>query len=99
MLEELVSYYFVTESKIPRRDYDGYKYRLSGRGKKIADRVRKEFKEKYKSIQSLVTTCNKLCNLEATPLSYATKTHYILNESGHEKMTIDDIRERRIELH
>ena len=97
VLEELVSYYFVDEKKIIGKDYDGYKYRINEEGGNIIERIKKESKDEYREIESLITKCNEVCELEATPLSYAAKVHHTINDTTKD-MNIDYFMKRWKEL-
>ena len=97
VLEELVSYYFVDERKIIGKDYDGYKYRINEEGRNIIECIKKESKDIYDEIESLIKKCNGLCELKTTPLSYAAKIHYILSKNT-EDSNIDNLKKRWKEL-
>ncbi len=91
-LEKLVSYSFVTETKIPGTMYEGYIYRLTTDGQKVIDRIKNETKEEYEKIKELVDTCKVFCGLKTTPLSFASKIFYMLyaHKENHEKLTIKE---------
>lgn len=91
-LEEMVTYSFIDEIKNPGKMYDGYRYRLTDDGQKIADHVKTSFPTLYEQIHSLVRVCKKSCELRTASLSYAAKIYYML-ESKSEKdkrMNYDD---------
>lgn len=91
-LEKLVSYSFVTETKVPGTMYEGYKYKLTTDGQKVIDSIKKEKKEEYEKIKGLVNTCKEFCELKTAPLSFASKMFYMLDahKEDDEKLTIDE---------
>ncbi len=91
-LEKLVSYSFVSETKIPGTLNEGYNYGLTSDGQKVIDGVKNEKKEEYNKIKMLVETCKNFCGLRIAPLSYASKIFYMLDAQSDdsEKLTVDD---------
>lgn len=91
-LEKLVSYSFVTETKVPGTMYGGYNYKLTTDGQKVIDAIKKEKKEEYEEIRDLVNTCKKFCKLKIAPLSFASKIFYMLNahKGDAEALTINE---------
>lgn len=91
-LEKLVSYSFVSETKIPGTMNEGHNYRLTEDGQKVIDAIKNEKKEDYEKIKQLVDTCKEFCDLKIAPLSYASKIFYMLDAQGKdsEKLTTKD---------
>lgn len=91
-LEKMVTYSFIDETKNPGKMYEGYKYRLTADGKKMADRVKDYSPDLCQKINYLVHTCKKSCGLRTAPLSYAAKIYFMLENNAEEKkqMNYDD---------
>ena len=77
-LEKMVSYSFLYETRTPGSMYEGYTYSLTSDGLDIAKKAKETQKDMFEKITEIVTTCKNFCGLKATPLSYASKIHYLL---------------------
>lgn len=66
--------------RISFQDYETYSYRLTEKGIKYAENAQDKYPHEFRQILETVRIC-KSCELKPTPLSYAAKTHYILNNS------------------
>ena len=91
--DEMVAFSYLNESISSRYNYESYHYALTDPGKKYAGYAEKMFPEEYQTISGIVTTCNKSCGLQATPLSYSAKAHYVLVHGGKDRYTINDVQE------
>ncbi len=81
-LERMVSYYFLYEANIPGYMYEGYEYRLTDDGRKIAGKSREKNRDTFEKVARIVKVCRDFCGLKTAPLSYASKIHYLLQSSG-----------------
>ena len=92
VLVKLVSYSFVTETKILGTMHEGYNYKLTTDGQKIIDSVKEKKKDEYEKIKKLVNTCKEFCELKTAPLSFASKIFYMLDtqDEDTEKLSVDD---------
>lgn len=88
VLEKLVSYSFIAESKIHGKLYAGYRYELTSTGKEIIEKVKQEDKDAYNQLKEFVDVCRKFCSLKATPLSFASKVLYMVKARENEKKPI-----------
>lgn len=77
-LANMVSYSFLDEINVPGKMYGGYRYKLTDDGVQITKMVKKMHRNSYEKILKVVKTCKEFCNLESTPLSYASKIYYLL---------------------
>lgn len=88
-LEKMVLNCFLYENNIP--GYEGYEYGLTDDGREISRIVKKREKDKFEEIAEIVNMCKKFCKLKATPLSYASKIHYLLDShETDDKMSFSD---------
>lgn len=85
VLEKLVSYSFVAESKVHGKIYAGYRYELTSTGKEIMEKIKHEDGGTYNKIKEFVDVCGKFCSLKATPLSFASKVLYMVKAHENEK--------------
>ncbi|MCY4489943.1 MAG: hypothetical protein OXC46_00590 [Thaumarchaeota archaeon] len=74
--------------------YEKYEYKLTKKGIEYACHLAKQHPSEFKRISEIVETCNELCKLNPNPLSYATKTHYILKNTNESQTdyTLNDVR-------
>lgn len=92
-LDETVAFSYLREQASSRYGHESYNYELTESGKKYAHGVKTEFSDQFETIRSIVEVCDEHCKLQATPLSYSAKAHYILVNGGKDQYTIDDVRE------
>lgn len=99
-LSALVSYSFVSETRIMGSRYLGYEYRLTEYGRDAAEDIRKQFRSGYDAIRELVDRCNKSCGLRIHSLSFASKIRFMQTHRLHEggPMTEAYIKERGRDL-
>lgn len=81
-LETMVSYSFLYETSTPGVMYEGYTYSLTDDGQEIAKKSKEEHKETFDKVVKIVNTCKNFCGLKSTPLSYASKIHYLTCSHG-----------------
>ena len=95
-LAKLVSYSFVSEAVIPGMLYGGYSYSLTDDGIKISENTKKDHRDKFDKIGSIVRTCQTFCDLEAVSLSYASKIYHMLNsqDEGEDELSFDNAVEK-----
>ncbi|MEO9319691.1 MAG: hypothetical protein ABI361_03360 [Nitrososphaera sp.] len=79
-LEKLVSYSFVSENRVPASQFESYVYNLTADGKKIVKPVKKKHAVASKRISGIVKICKEFCELRPTPLSYASKVYFTLED-------------------
>ena len=77
-LAKMVSYSFLYEASISGSMYEGYTYGLTDDGREIAKKAKKKHGDEFGKVAEIVRTCRDFCGLKATPLSYASKIHYLL---------------------
>ena len=92
-LDEMVAFSRINEQTSSTYNHESYHYMLTKPGKKYASDVKDKFSKQFNVISDIVKICDKHCNLQANPLSYAAKAHYILVNGGKDQYTIDDVRE------
>lgn len=92
-LDETVAFSYLSEQVSSRYRHESYHYELTESGKKYARDVETKFNDQFKTIRGIVKICDEHCNLQATPLSYSAKAHYVLVNGGKDQYTIDDVRE------
>ena len=92
-LDDLVAFSYLSEQVSSIYDYESYHYELTKSGKKYVDEVKGEFTDNFEIIKDIVDTCNNHCNLQASPLSYSAKAHYILANGGRDQYTIKDVQD------
>lgn len=99
-LSALVSYSFVSETRIMGSRYQGYEYRLTKYGRDAVEDVKKQFRSGYDTIRGLVDICNKSCGLRIHSLSFASKIRFMQTHRRQEDgpMTESDIKERGRDL-
>lgn len=92
-LSETVAFSYLSEQVYSRYRHESYQYELTESGKKYARDTEDKFNDQFKTIRDIVRACDRHCNLQATPLSYSAKAHYVLVNGGKDQYTIDDVRE------
>lgn len=94
-LADLVAFECVDERRCKDRAYEQYVYSLAGDdGQKFARDAADDDPDGYKIIKRVVDQCRDSCDLQATALSYAAKTHYLL---GNERISASDIHTDKIQ--
>ena len=92
-LDEMVAFSYLSERMSSKHNHESYHYELTEFGKKYAHNAEATFDDQFKIISNVVKICDEYCNLQATPLSYPAKAHYILVNGGKDRYTIDDVQE------
>ena len=90
-LDETVAFSHLSEQVSSRYNHESYHYELTESGKKYAHDTEAKFSDQFKTIHDIVKICDEHCGLQATPLSYSAKAHYILVNGGKDQYTIDDV--------
>lgn len=92
-LDEMSEFSFIDEIVISRY-YETYMYKLNKKGRKYANNARKDNPREYALISKIVNACRIYSNLQSAPLSYAAKSHHMLDSSKHAgKYTIQEIQQ------
>lgn len=92
-LDDMSEFSFIDEIVISRY-YETYAYKLNEKGEKYAENARKNNPQAYDLISRVVDVCKTHSNLQPMPLSYAAKSHYMLDNSKHAgKYTIQEIQQ------
>lgn len=92
-LDETIAFSYLREQVSSRYNHESYNYELTESGKKYAHDVETKFGDQFEIIRNIVKICDEHCNLQAGPLSYSAKAHYILVNGGKDQYTIDDVQE------
>lgn len=92
-LDEMVAFSYLSERVSSKYNHDSYHYELTESGMKYACHAETKFHDQFETISDVVKICKEHCSLQATPLSYSAKAHYILANGGKDKYTIEDVRE------
>lgn len=89
-LADLVSFECVDERRCKDRAYEQYAYSLTrDDGQKFAQDAVDGDPDGYGIIKRVVDQCRDSCDLQATALSYAAKTHYLLDSSSNKHSASD----------
>lgn len=91
-LDDLVAFSYLSERVSSVYDFESYHYELTKSGKKYAGDAKVKFADQFKIIYGIVVTCKNHCSLQASPLSYSAKAHYLLVNGGNDQYTIKDVR-------
>ena len=79
-LEEMSACSYLNEI-VRSKFYEIYEYGLARKGLEYAQDVSRRYPSEFEKISDIVGTCSKFCGLEANPLSYAAKAHYVLTNT------------------
>lgn len=89
-MENLVGLDFVVEKgRRTIRDRTMYSYYLTDDGQKLAEKIEEEYPEELSIIRNVVNRCGRIVHYNFHVLSWASKVHFILRQTG-EKMTHRD---------
>ena len=85
-MENLVGLDFVVEKgRRTIRDRTMYSYYLTDDGQELAKKIKEEYPEEFSIIRSVVNRCGRIVHYNFHVLSWASKVHFILRQTG-EKM-------------
>ena len=83
-LEQMVIFDILEERKT-RDNHGSYVYKVSDKGAPLVDKLINKFENTYKKIENIVNICNKHCDLDPTPLSFAAKVHFMMSSPKSKK--------------
>lgn len=90
-LDDMIAFSYLNEHVFSTYNLESYHYELTKFGKNYANKVKTKFSKQFEIISNIVKACNAHCQLQAKPLSYSAKAHYILVNGGQQEYTIEDV--------
>ena len=93
-LEDMSEFSYIAQNIISGY-YEICSYKLTDNGIKYAESAKLKYSDEFKIICKTLQTCKEYCELNDSSLSYASKVHYILANSGDgpvDKYSINDVK-------